>query len=76
MKNIEWLKEEVNKTLHNKVADGINYYDYLDLRKSLYELINQLDEPEVVTEEVLLNLLKSNQLFMELLEVLKKLWRL
>ena len=51
MKDIGWLKEEVNKTLHNKVADGINYYDYLDLKNSFDDLINQLDEPEVVTEE-------------------------
>ena len=50
-KYTEWLKEEVNKILRDKVADGINYYDYMDLKRSLNELINQLDKIEVLSQD-------------------------
>ena len=50
-KDKEWLKEEVNKILRDKVADGINYYDYMDLKNSLNELTDQLDEPEVLSHK-------------------------
>ena len=51
MKDIEWLKEETNKILRDKVTDGINYYDYMALKSAVDELINQLDEPEVLSHE-------------------------
>ena len=47
-KDTKWLKEEVNKTIRNKVGNGINYYDYLDLKNSLNEIIGQLDKQEAV----------------------------
>ena len=50
-KGIDWLKEEVNKALRDMESDGISYYDYMVLKKSLNELINQLDEPEVLSQE-------------------------
>ena len=50
-KDIEWLKEEVNKALRDMESDGISYYDYMVLKKSLNELINQLDEPETLSQE-------------------------
>ena len=51
MKDIEWLKEETNKILRDKVTDGINYYDYMALKSAVDELINQLDEPEVLSQK-------------------------
>ena len=47
-KDTKWVKEEINKTLRNKIGNGINYYDYLDLTNSLNEIIGQLDKQEDV----------------------------
>lgn len=58
MKNIEWLKEKVEKRINTIESDDISfvgseYYDegYIDGMRDVLYRINQLDEPEVLSEE-------------------------
>lgn len=48
MKDIKWLKEEVEKDIHHVFAEGDIYYVS---REHILGLINQLDKPEVLSEE-------------------------
>ena len=53
-KGIEWLKEKIGDlptTSAEFINDGLNYIDSAIPVMSIYELINQLDEPEVLSQE-------------------------
>src|SRR5699024_12079491 len=57
-KGIEWLKEEVEKRIKTIESDNISfvgseYYDegYIDGMRDVLYRINQLDEPEVLSQE-------------------------
>src|SRR5699024_9235488 len=54
VKNIEWLKREIGKlpcvdTVF--INDGLSYMDSAVPVLPVYELLNQLDEPEVLSQE-------------------------
>ena len=54
MKNIKWLKEEIGDlptTSAEFINDGLNYIDSAIPVTSIYDLINQLDESEVLSQE-------------------------
>src|SRR5699024_4800934 len=58
VKNIEWLKEETEKRIKTIESDNISfvgseYYDegYIDGMRDVLYRINQLDEPEVLSQE-------------------------
>jgi hypothetical protein len=50
-KGIEWLKEETSEILLTSKKDGTNYFYYRDLKEKIYNAIDQLDEPEVLSQE-------------------------
>ena len=50
-KDIEWLKEVVSEILLTSKKDGTNYFYYRDLKGKIYNAIDQLDEPEVLSQE-------------------------
>lgn len=53
-KNIEWLKEEIGDlpiTDTVFISNGVSYVDSAVSVMSIYDLIDQLDEPEVLSQE-------------------------
>lgn len=55
-KNVEWLKEEITEILLTSKKDGTNYFYYRDLKEKIYNAIDQLHEPEVLSEEESINI--------------------
>ena len=58
MKGLEWLKEEVGElNLVDTVfeADGVSYIDTAVSVMQVYDLIDELDEPEVLSQEWIRN---------------------
>ena len=51
VKGSEWLKEETSEILLTSKKDGTNYFYYRDLKEKIYNAIDQLDKPEVLSPE-------------------------
>ena len=51
VKNIEWLKEEMSEILLTSKKDGTNYFYYRDLKEKIYNAIDKIDEPEVLSSD-------------------------
>ena len=50
-KDIEWLKEEITEVLLTSKKDGTNYFYYKDLKEKIYNAVDELDEPEVLSSD-------------------------